>query len=635
MPLGPPRQRAVLGILAARANQVVTRDELIDGVWGEERPATAENGVHTYVAGLRQILEPHRARRAPGQLLVSSTAGYVLRLGTDQLDVDVFKQRVRQAHRQHDAGDLVRALESFDAALGLWQGIAFGGVPGPFAEAERNRLDEMRLAATEQRAEVMLGLGRDTEVAAELAGLVIDHPLRERLRGLLMMALYRSGRQAEALKVFQDARQLLVEELGIEPGRDLRRVHEQVLRGDPLLETAGRSPVWSMPSQRNQPVELPGAIALKNGEAAGRASLGRAGAHVLSVPQLQRRLLHSLDGSLGTLEAEFLPFQINAVESTIADFCEQVLLALIKQDNPGEVVRLLGNSIRVGEHVLITKVRPDLQREWALHVAVQDARCPDLDSTRHYSHADVLLDDAVGRYKIVHITVPKSLGPRFPDNVHERVSSMFRAAYSWLGEQVRHALVSLESTFERNALQLFRREFAAYGRNSVAEQVWLVLVTHQRVSYAVDNDVVARALRSARDFPGLQQAPASIASALLANSIPFEKSYSYEAISSRQTIEMSLSAAPYEDVGQDFLLGQGAIYADQMLLTPLATDRRASILAAYPLALRTELSDLLKASKERLRDCLRSTPEPMRPPVVPAPAEGDRGLRRLDVHDVQ
>ena len=222
--LGTPRRRAVLGLLAMRANRAVSRDELIDAMWGEDPPASSVNALHGYVAGLRMVLEPHRARRAPGRVLLASGPGYLLRLEPGQLDVEVFGQHLVAARGLSARGDLTGAARSFDAALRLCQSAPLSGIPGPGAEIERVRLDEQRITAIEERVEVMLALGQHAEAAAQLAGLVREHPLRERFRGQLMLALYRCGRQAEALAAFADTRCVLVEELGIEPGVELRRL---------------------------------------------------------------------------------------------------------------------------------------------------------------------------------------------------------------------------------------------------------------------------------------------------------------------------------------------------------------------------------------------------------------------------
>src|SRR5271166_2220823 len=261
LPPGPPRQQAVLGMLAMRANRVVSRDELVDAVWGQQAPASAEGGVHTYVAGLRRVLEPNRSRRGPSQVLASAGAGYVLRLDPGQVDAIVFERSLQNGRRLRTSGDLNGAITALEIALGEWHGSAFAGVPGPFAGAERVRPAELRSAAAEERAEVLLDLGRHEQAVPELAALVAEHPLRERMRGLLMIALYRCGRQAEALQAFHEARQVLADELGLDPGPELSRIHQQILALDPDLEAPGRdrppAPAAASPSPDPAPAQLP------------------------------------------------------------------------------------------------------------------------------------------------------------------------------------------------------------------------------------------------------------------------------------------------------------------------------------------------------------------------------------------
>ncbi|MCE7001559.1 AAA family ATPase [Kibdelosporangium philippinense] len=219
--LGPPRQRAVLAVLAVRAGQVVSRAELIEAVWGQTAPHSAASAVYLYVSNLRKLLGK--------DVLASADNGYTLRLPQEAVDVKVYDELVAQASKQSAAAATVATLSE---ALGLWHGEALAGIPGPFATAERTRLEESRLRAIEAAARAQLELGRYAELAAELATLVQEHPLREPLRELLMMALARSGRHAEALDVFQETRETLLRELGAEPGQALRAVHAQILAGE-------------------------------------------------------------------------------------------------------------------------------------------------------------------------------------------------------------------------------------------------------------------------------------------------------------------------------------------------------------------------------------------------------------------
>lgn len=235
---GQPRQLAVLGVLASRANRVVSRGELVDAVWGEHPPASAEGGVYTYVAGLRRVLEPDRAPRARSHLLVSAAGGYTLRIGPGSLDATEFEECLSQARGLRAAGDAAEAAGALDAALALWRGQPFTGVPGPFAEAERRRLTELRTAAVEERANLMLAQGQAAAAIPDLTALTAEHPLRERAHGLLMIALYQCGRTAEALGVFRHVRERLAEDLGIDPGIELTSVHQRLLAMDPALESS-------------------------------------------------------------------------------------------------------------------------------------------------------------------------------------------------------------------------------------------------------------------------------------------------------------------------------------------------------------------------------------------------------------
>ncbi|GAA4520984.1 hypothetical protein GCM10023191_098700 [Actinoallomurus oryzae] len=233
--LGPPKQRAVLGFLAGRVNEPAGIDEIIDAVWGDAVPATAANGVHTYIAGLRKALEPRRGRRDTGEVLVSTGGGYALRVPPENVDVERFLEHLSAARRSSADGEITEALHAFDLALRLWRGEAYANVPGPFADTERAHLGELRTAAIEDWAALMLDAGRHTELATVLSDTIVKHPLRERLRWLLMLALYRCGRQARALAVYRETRHLLIKELGIEPGPELQKLHEQILGGSPEL----------------------------------------------------------------------------------------------------------------------------------------------------------------------------------------------------------------------------------------------------------------------------------------------------------------------------------------------------------------------------------------------------------------
>ena len=259
--IGGPRKQAMLAMLAMRANQIVSRSELIDGMWGDDPPASAVNSVHVYVAGLRQALEPRRAHRAPGEVLSASGPGYQLRLEPDQLDAGALNRHLADASRSSAAGDLALAARSLQEALTLWRGLPLSGIPGPWADIERARLDEVRLNAIEDNIEILLALGGHHQAVPQLVRLIREQPLRERLRAQLILALYRCGRQADALASFADARRVLAGELGIEPGPGLQRLHRQILTADDTLDLpAGHSSLAppACPASPGQPARSAG-----------------------------------------------------------------------------------------------------------------------------------------------------------------------------------------------------------------------------------------------------------------------------------------------------------------------------------------------------------------------------------------
>jgi DNA-binding SARP family transcriptional activator len=233
--LGGAKQRAVLAVLVVHRGEALSSERLIDELWGERPPASAAKTLQGYVSHLRKSLGDGVLRTRGG--------GYQLTLAPGQLDLDEFEQLVAEGRRGLQAGDLPMAAERLRRALGLWRGAPLAEFAyEPFAQAEIARLEEARLAALEDRIEADLAGGRHVEVVGELEGLVRDYPLRERVRGQLMLALYRSGRQAEALEAHQAARRVLVDELGIEPGRRLRELQQAILEQDPGLELPDAPP---------------------------------------------------------------------------------------------------------------------------------------------------------------------------------------------------------------------------------------------------------------------------------------------------------------------------------------------------------------------------------------------------------
>lgn len=228
--LGSTRQRSLFAVLVADANRLVSRDDIIEAIWGAAAPATAPGSVYTYVSGLRRALGPQPDTRPTAEMLTSGPAGYSLRIAPEHLDSDAFTALCARAEGLHAADDPVAASETLDRALRLWHGDAYAGLPGDRIELERTRLAERRMAAVERKARIALDLG-DDGLIAELTGLTREHPLHEPLHELLILALHQAGRRAEALEAFQTARHILVAELGVEPGHTLRELQRRVLAG--------------------------------------------------------------------------------------------------------------------------------------------------------------------------------------------------------------------------------------------------------------------------------------------------------------------------------------------------------------------------------------------------------------------
>jgi DNA-binding SARP family transcriptional activator len=228
-PLGGAKQRAVLAILILRRGELVSGERLADELWGERAPPTAAKTLQGYISRLRKVLGEN--------VLHTRGRGYVLTLRDGQLDVDQFEQLAREGRHALAAGDAASAAERLRSALGLWRGQPLADfVYEPFAQAEIARLEEAQLVCVEDRIEADLALGRHRQLVIELERLVRERPVRERLRGQLMLALYRAGRQADALDCYQVGRRAMVDELGIEPARALQDLEAAVLRHDGTLD---------------------------------------------------------------------------------------------------------------------------------------------------------------------------------------------------------------------------------------------------------------------------------------------------------------------------------------------------------------------------------------------------------------
>ncbi len=230
--LGGQKQRSVLALLLLEAPRPVSTDRLVDALWGEQPPRTAATSLQNFISQLRKTLG--------SDVLVTKPPGYALTIRPEQLDLERFRRRAAEARTAAEPGERAEKLR---AALDLWRGPPLADVEfEAFAQPEITRLEEERLGALEERIDAELEAGRHGELVGELESLVDRHPVRERLRAQLMLALYRAGRQAEALNAYQGARRTLVEELGIEPGQDLQELHGSILRQEAGLRAPGTAP---------------------------------------------------------------------------------------------------------------------------------------------------------------------------------------------------------------------------------------------------------------------------------------------------------------------------------------------------------------------------------------------------------
>ena len=239
--LGGARARALLALLLLHRNEVVPLDKIVDELWAEP-PKTAAQVVRVYVSNLRKALEPP-------QVILTRGSGYLLQVGADNVDVDRFDALRTEGHRLLAAGEAAQAAEALGEALALWRGAPLQDFAYErFAQSEIGRLEELRLATFEDLFDAKLAAGGDSELVADLDHLVEANPLRERLRAQLMLALYRSGRQADALEVYQRGRRHLVDEVGLEPSESLRRLQARILRQDPELDRQSARPPLKEPA---------------------------------------------------------------------------------------------------------------------------------------------------------------------------------------------------------------------------------------------------------------------------------------------------------------------------------------------------------------------------------------------------
>lgn len=352
------RLRGLLVLLLTSANEVVSADRLIDELWGARPPRAAGNALQYHVSQLRKAL-------APGDLIETREPGYVIRVGPDQLDLLRFERLVADAQSaQPDT-----AARTLREALGLWRGAPLADLQHEaFAQPEIRRLEELRVVALERRIDADLALGRRAELVAELAVLSRQHPFREALRAQLMLALYGSGRQTEALEVYRATRQLLVDELGIEPGPAIQQLEQAILRQDPALDPGAPEPAVEDVGSR---VASPIVVSIRESEALpGLLAIAEPLARDPARELILARLLRShdrLEAATAELSATRGLLEERGVSSRVAAYTtlepggEAVLLAteydaaLLLLAAPGE---LLADGFLPGELLTVFEQSP-------------------------------------------------------------------------------------------------------------------------------------------------------------------------------------------------------------------------------------------------------------------------------------
>ena len=279
--LGTRMHRAVLSLLVMEAGRVVSSDRLVDCLWGDDPPTTASKALQVYVSGLRKVLEPHRPPGAPWHVLLTRPHGYAFGLPSDAIDAVRFEKLVAEAQTARDAGRIGRACERLDRGLELWRGSAYEDLAfEEFLQPEIARLHEVRATAAEARVDARLALGRHSEAVADGEVMVAEAPLREQRWRLLALALYRDGRQGEALRTLDRARRTLGEQLGLALGPALRRLEQDILAQSPVLDL----PLADEQAARTQRVSMqraPGVIRSMASAGLIGAVAAREGTHVL------------------------------------------------------------------------------------------------------------------------------------------------------------------------------------------------------------------------------------------------------------------------------------------------------------------------------------------------------------------
>jgi predicted ATPase/DNA-binding SARP family transcriptional activator len=411
--LGGPKQRALLAVLLLNAGEVVSSDRLVEALWPDKPPAAARHALEVNVSRLRKTLG---ANNAGDSALVTRAPGYALHVEPGELDLQRFERLVADGRRARADGDAALAARALHEADGLWRGRPLADLEfEPFARVDVERLEELQLVAIEERIEADMALGRDGELVAELGQLSREHPWRERLHAQLMRALYRSGRQADALEAYARAREVLVEQLGIEPGAELADLHQAMLVHDRTLDGPSVSPL----THRRSTLPAP-----PNGTIGRDRELAAVGERL----QASSVRLLTLTGPGGVGKTRLALEAARAFEADFADGAHLVSLAAVRraQEVPAAIVESLGIVSLAGEsdmqaverflgakHLLLVVDNCEHVSSAAPFIGGLPSACPAL--TVLATSREPLTVQAEQRYAVSPLALPDPGTPADPD----------------------------------------------------------------------------------------------------------------------------------------------------------------------------------------------------------------------------
>lgn len=307
---------------------------------------------------------------------------------------------------------------------------------------------------------------------------------------------------------------------------------------------------------------------------------------------------------------------IDSVEKFLEEICRVNLIQLLKCQKGSRTTLILGNTVCIDDLTILIKMQPDIEQGRTLRIVLQDPEVPQLDAGSYYVHQIIAISNSIGYYDAIHFSVPQRLNSEIIESIRICVEDIFCAGYFWLQENYRRTLISMGTQFEHECLELFRRQLFAYNYDNFKDHIWLVTIMNGRVFYALDEHVIDLTIDKTKKHNIMQRSSITLASALLANSISFDRSFSEISLRENRVATTDLNNAPYAEVAPDFLAGQYAIHTPSNCLAPLMAYRNASLLTVYPPELHTEFSAVLENPDSNLNTYVRSTSVPIQPAEV-------------------